>query len=90
MEYPKPTIEEILNNHNRKVKAAIQFVDIALECNVKREDIIRFVKDDCFYEHDGDEVLRFAIAYITYKLPLDDILDDYEFLLDSEGDEGLF
>lgn len=83
MVYSKPTIEEILNNRNRKVKDAIRFIDIALNCNVTREDMIRFVKDDYFYEPDGDEVLRYAIAYITYKLPLDGKMDDYEFLLDS-------
>jgi len=80
----KPTLEEILDNPDERVKTLLRFIDEAMESKMARKNIVRAMTQ---VYRDDEETLRYGEAYLSYKMPLEEEEDDeedmFEHLLNS-------
>lgn len=78
MEQIIPSLKEILSNRDRKIQEVIQFIDIALQNNVIREELIKIINDDYW---DNEDAWTFGMSYLSYIFPGEYVPMDYDALI---------
>lgn len=75
-----PSLNDILSVQDTNIQEVIQFIDIALQNNVIREELIKIINDDYW---DDEDAWFYGMAYISYKFPGEYVSIDYDELIDT-------
>ena len=71
MAQEKLTLEEILANPDERIKLLVEIIDDFVKSKAKRKNILKAIKYG-FDTEDEEMILRYAKAYLSYKMPADD------------------
>ncbi len=71
MAQEKLTLEEILANPDEQIKLLVEIIDDFVKSKAKRKNILKAIEYG-FDTEDEEMILRYAKAYLSYKMPADD------------------
>lgn len=71
MAQEKLTLEEILANPDERIKLLVEIIDDFVKSKAKRKNILKAIEYG-FDTEDEEMILRYAKAYLSYKMPADD------------------
>ena len=71
MAQEKLTLEEIPANPDERIKLLVEIIDDFVKSKAKRKNILKAIKYG-FDTEDEEMILRYAKAYLSYKMPADD------------------
>ncbi len=74
MAQEKLTLEEILANPDERIKLLVEIIDDFVKSKAKRKNILKAIEYGL--EPEDEEILRYAKAYLSYKMPADDADDE--------------
>ena len=75
MAQEKLTLEEILANPDERIKLLVEIIDDFVKSKAKRKNILKAIEYG-FDTEDEEMILRYAKAYLSYKMPADDTDDE--------------
>ena len=75
MAQEKLTLEEILANPDERIKLLVEIIDDFVKSKAKRKNILKAIEYG-FDTGDEEMILRYAKAYLSYKMPADDADDE--------------
>ena len=71
MAQEKLTLEEILANPDERIKLLVEIIDDFVKSKAKRKNILKAIEYG-FDTEDEEMILRYAKAYLSYKMPAND------------------
>ena len=74
MAQEKLTLEEILANPDERIKLLVEIIDDFVKSKAKRKNILKAIEYG--FDTEDEEILRYAKAYLSYKMPADDEDDE--------------